>query len=78
MADIYKSDKVVKTKKGWQVVTKKGDYPECIDLQEFYSYYPENTKGVNIVANSTWTGYDNYSEIKRTRFGFFLWWALML
>ena len=61
MVDIYESDKVVKTKKGWQVVTNKGDYPEYIDLQEFYKYYPENTKGVNIVANSTWTGYDNQS-----------------
>ena len=61
MVDIYESDKVVKAKKGWQVVTNKGDYPEYIDLQEFYKYYPENTKGVNIVANSTWTGYDNQS-----------------
>ena len=48
MVDIYESDKVVKTKKGWQVVTNKGDYPEYIDLQEFYKYYPENTKGVKL------------------------------
>lgn len=61
MVDIYKSDKVVKTKSGWKVVTDKGDYPESIDLREFYSYYPENTKGVNIVANSTWTGWENQS-----------------
>ena len=59
----YDESKVKKTKKGWSLITESTGEQETIDLQDFL---PENMKGVNIVANSTYSA--DYNKITSSFF----------
>ncbi|MBQ9244756.1 hypothetical protein IJ182_00645 [bacterium] len=59
----YDENSVKKNKKGWSLITESTTELETIDLTNFL---PENMKGVNIVANSTYSA--DYNTITSSYF----------
>ena len=59
----YDASNVKKIKKGWSLITESAAEQETINLQGFL---PENMKGVNIVANSTYSA--DYNKITSSFF----------
>ena len=56
----YDENNVKKNKKGWSLITESTGEQETINLQDFL---PENQKGVNIVANSSYSsGYNTITS----------------
>lgn len=59
----YDENNVKKNKKGWSLITESTGEQETINLQDFL---PENMKGVNIIANSTYSA--DYNKITSSFF----------
>lgn len=59
----YDENSVKKSKKGWSLITESTTEQETINLEDFL---PENQKGVNIVANSTYSA--DYNKITSSFF----------